>query len=490
MKAMKIQNILIKALVVFGLVAQTGCNEDELLNPVPLTQLSDLAAFNTPDRVEAQANGLYSSIKSGQFLGGRMQVYMEVRGEDFQNRTGNGVTALFAWSYNQNSGNAEPQNAWSAGYLAINRANVFLQGLDNNPTVVSAELANKYRAEARFIRAVAYFYLVNLYARPFPLNNGNNPGLPLRLQAETGPQNSDLARSTVAEVYTQILEDLNFAETNLLLNNGNPVLNTTRAHRNTAIAFKMRVLMAMQRYGDVVTEGAKIVTNAAPFTAPQGVPHALVPDIKTFFIPPYTTSEAIWSLPFSLNDLPGVQNALGSYFGVPASPQNAIADYNLDPLGILSSPAWTADDKRKEFLVEANGRTFLTKFPLNPYTDWAPVIRYADVLLMYSEALARTNNAVTPQALELLNAVRGRSAPDAVYTAADFPSVQDFFEAMWLERRIELIAEGVRSLDLHRRLFPLPSKSGVPGSVEVTGANYIWPIPDNELAANKLIVRN
>ena len=199
----------------FFLLSITGCNTGELLNPLPPTLLPEQDAFDTPARVILQVNGLYSSLKSGQFLGGRMQMYNEVRGEDFQNRLGNGVTGLFAWSYNQLATNAEPLNAWTNGYLTINRCNVFLKGLDDNPNVVDAANASQYRAEARFLRAVAYYFLINLYARPFALNNGSSPGLPLRLLPETAPANRNLARSTVAEVYAQIIQDLNFAETNL-----------------------------------------------------------------------------------------------------------------------------------------------------------------------------------------------------------------------------------------------------------------------------------
>ncbi|WP_448519365.1 RagB/SusD family nutrient uptake outer membrane protein [Rhodoflexus sp.] len=487
---MKIQKYLKASLLAASMmVAATSCNQEKILEPVPLTALSDRVAFATPDRIEAQLNGLYASIKSGQFLGGRMLVYMDVRGEDFQNRTGNGVTALFAWSYNQNSSNAEPLNAWSSGYLAINRINVFLKGLEDNPNVISATLANQYRGEARFLRALAYYYLVNLYARPFPLNNGASPGLPLRLQAEVGPENSDLARSTVAQVYAQILEDLNFAEQNVLASHPSPLLNVTRAHRNAVIAIKARVLMSMARYADVVTECRKIVSGtSAPFTAPSGVQHRLATTYASIFVPPYTSPESIFSFPMTLNDLPGVQNALGSYFGVPAPPQNAIADYNLDPAGILSNPAWTATDARRAMTVEAGGRRFLTKFPLNPYTDYVPISRYSDVLLTYAEALVRSTNTVDPLALALLNAVRGRSAPDATYTS--FANTADMLQAIALERRMEFLGEGLRSLDLHRLLLPLPAKTGVPGSVAPTDANYIWPIPDAELAANKLMTQN
>lgn len=487
---MKIQQyVKVSLLAAFTSLAATSCNQDKILEPVPLTALSDRSAFTTPDRVAAQLNGLYASIKSGQFLGGRMLVYMDVRGEDFQNRTGNGVTALFAWSYNQNSGNAEPQNAWSSGYLAINRINVFLKGLDDNPTVVSTALANQYRGEARFLRGLAYYYLVNLYARPFPLNNGASPGLPLRLQAEVGPENSDLARSTVAQVYSQILEDLNFAEQNVLANHPSALLNVTRAHRNAVVAIKVRVLMSMARYADAVTECRKLVGGtSAPFSAPAGVTHRLAPTFASVFVPPYTTAESIFSLPMTLNDLPGVQNGLGSYFGVPAPPQNAIADFNLDPAGILGNAAWTAGDARRAMTAVATGRTFTTKFPLNPYTDYVPVARYSEVLLNYAESLVRSTNTVSPLAIELLNAVRGRSAPGATYTS--FATPAEFLQALSLEKRIEFLGEGLRSLDLHRLLQPLPAKTGVPGSVAPTDANYIWPIPDAELAANKLMTQN
>jgi starch-binding outer membrane protein, SusD/RagB family len=469
--------------------ALTACNQTALLEPEPLTALSDRSAFATPDRVLAQLNGLYASFKVGQFLGGRMQVYMDVRGEDFQNRTGNGVTALFAWSYNQTSSNPEPVNAWSAGYLAINRANVFLKGLDDNPTVIPAPLAVQYRGEARFVRALAYYYLVNLFARPFPLNGGSSPGLPLRLQAETGPENTDLARSTVAQVYAQILDDLNFAEQNTLATHPSALLNVSRAHRNAVMAIKTRVLLSMARYADVITECRKLVSgNTAPFVTPSGVPHRLMPTYASVFAPPYLTAEAVFSLPMTINDQPGAQGALGSYFGVPAPPQNALADYNLDPAGILSNPAWTEADARRAMTAVAGGRTFITKFPLNPFTDYVPVVRYSEVLLNYAEALVRSTNTVDPLALALLNAVRGRSAPNATYASLATPA--DFLRALSLERRIEFLGEGHRSLELGRLLQPLPAKTGVPGSVPPNDPNYIWPIPDAELATNKLMQQN
>ena len=108
--------------------------------------------------------------------------------------------------------------------------------------------------------------------------------MPLRLTAIKGPGSSDMARSTVAQVYAQIISDLNFAEANLPATNASAELNTTRAHKNTAIALKTRVFLSMGDYPNVITEATKLVPQAtAPFSATSGVLHALQPNIATVF---------------------------------------------------------------------------------------------------------------------------------------------------------------------------------------------------------------
>ncbi len=123
------------------------------------------------------------------------------------------------------------------------------------------------------------------------------PGVPLRLLAEKSSENSDLARSTVAEVYTQILKDLNDAEPLAILNYTTDLLNTTRIHKNTIIAFKTRVYLHMQNWATVVTESAKIVSASAPFTAATGVAFALNPSFAAVWASPYTSKESIFSMP-------------------------------------------------------------------------------------------------------------------------------------------------------------------------------------------------
>jgi hypothetical protein len=184
---------------------------------------------------------------------------------------------------------------WNAAYLAVNRANLFIEGLDKNPNVVDATTTSQYKAEARFLRALIYFSLVNTYAQPFNKDAGASLGVPLRLKGEVGSGNNNLKRSTVAEVYAQILDDLNFAEQNLPASYSSALLNTTRAHKNSAIALKTRIYLQMSRWSDVVTEANKIVSTTSPFKASTGVANALQANIASVFAAPYTTVESIFS---------------------------------------------------------------------------------------------------------------------------------------------------------------------------------------------------
>lgn len=467
----------------------SSCDKDKL-NPEPLTSFSDLAVFSDPSRIAQQVNGLYASAKSGAFLGGRFFVFQDIRGEEFLNETTNGVTGLGVWNHTVTESSInDVTNLWNAVYYAINSANIFIEGMNANKAVLNNEaLANAYIAEAHFVRALCYYSLVTLYCRPYTDGNGSNLGLPLRLKAEKNAANNGLARSTVAQVYEQILSDLFIAERDLPASYTTAALNTTRAHKNTATALRTRVLLSMGRYADVVTEANKLVPGSAPFTAPSGVAHQLQADVTNVFKPPYTTTESILSMPFTENNLPGTQNGLGSYYN--PGPRG-IGDYSLNPTAIIGNPAFAATDVRRAWVFNnpGNMKPYLNKFPVGPqHTDYAPVIRYAEVLLNLSEALARTSG-VTQRAVDLLNAVRGRSNPTGTYTVGDFANADALIAAILTERRIELLGEGFRSIDITRLGQPFPPKAAVV-AVPPSSNQYIWPIPAGELAANPDCVPN
>lgn len=489
----------IKYIIALSLVLVTGIScKKEYLTPVPQTSVSDATAFDTPERILGNVRGLYANTKSGAFYAGRFIVYGDIRGEDFINETGNLVTGADVWALNPTGTSTNSViNLWRDAYFAINLCNITIEGVTaKGPTVVGATLTNNYLGEARFVRALCYYSLLQLYARPYADGAGSKPGLPLRITAIKGPGFSDLARSSVAQIYAQIIADLNFAEANLPLTNASADLNTTRAHRNTAVALKTRVYLSMGDYANVITEGTKLAPQSvAPFSAnaaPAGVVHALQPNITTVFST-YNTTESILSFPMTAaaGDNPGTQNQLGFYFLRNATNPGS-AEYSLNPSGIVGDVVgWPATDARRTGLIftnAGNGKRFVSKYQLpSPFLDWAPVMRYSEVLLNLAEALARRNNAGdATKALALLNAVRQRSDPSVTITAATQTAL---INAILLERRIEFLGEGLRNNDLMRLLQTIPAKGSVPAKAP-TDQGYIWPISATEMSLNKLMTDN
>jgi len=469
-------------------VMATSCRKEGALNPVSLNAVDFATSFSTPDRIKAQVLGIYSGLKAGDFYGGRYIVYNEVRADNYINLTTNAVTAYQVWNFTTSNNAQEVTGFWGAAYSVINRCNLFIDGMTaGGSATVGTALAANYIAEAKMVRAIAYYSLLQLYARPYWDGNGSKPGLPLRLKGNSGAGDFDLARSTVAQVYAQIITDLNDAEAGLPLSYTTAYDNTVRGHRNTAIAFKTRVYLTMQRYADVITEANKIVSATAPFTATTGVANALQANVANVYKTPYTTTESILSSPMVVGaDIVGGQTALGSYF-------HSVREYKLNDAGIVADAGWKTTDARRTLITSATVANvpsqLMSKFTSSPYSDYVPVIRYAEVLLSLGEALARSTNSVDARAISLLNAVRQRSDATTTFTAANFATPQALYDAFLKERNIEFLGEGLRSPDLLRLGLDLPAK-GTVSSVPSTDRRYIFPISQSELLYNRLMTDN
>ncbi|MDP3311836.1 RagB/SusD family nutrient uptake outer membrane protein [Lutibacter sp.] len=480
----------LKKLILFTVLSTimviSSCSDDDALSPVNQTRISEANAFETPARVDQQVLGMYAGVKAGNFMGGRYYVYQDIRGEEFLNEKSNQVTNSNTWFFSVASSTSEVNNFWQSGYFAINRCNVVIKGLETSP--IDAALKTQYLAEARFLRALTYYSLVTLYARPYWDGNGSKLGIPLRLNAETSSGNSDIIRATVGQVYDQIMLDLDFAETNLPLTYTTTYNRTTRAHKNTAIALKTRVLLSKRDYPGVVTQANKIVSTAAPFSAPSGGPNSLVAAITAAFAPTAQTTENVFSFAFSASDAPGTQNWLGYYW---STLNGNNGEYSLLPTSIIANTGWKSTDSRRAFLGVVGGKTYLqTKWQGgSSAVEYMQVIRYAEVLLNLSEATVRSSNTIDTRAVALLNAVRQRSDASTSFTVASFASVQSLLDQIAIERRIEFLGEGFRSLDVMRLGQDFAAKGGVP-SVSVNANEYIWPIPQNELLYNKLATQN
>lgn len=492
MKSIYKNNIkgLLKVSLVSLVLATTvsSCSKD-FLNLRPELNIPEDNMFDTPERILTHVNGLYASAKDGRLMAGRYYIYNDIRAEEFINRTNNGVTGLAVYNHTNDATTTQVNNFWIQAYMTINRVNKFLEDFDQHPGVVSTELEANYRGEAKFVRAWMYYALVHMFARPYVLDNGASPGLPLRLKAETNTENNSLPRSTVAEVYAQILTDLDEAEASLPADYANnPTLRTTRAHKNTAIALKTRVYLAMGNFAKVIEEGNKMVSASAPFSAPSGVSHALQANVQSVFVTPYTTTENILSMPFADTNAPGTQNQMGYYYNtVP----NGNVEYYLNGStadnaikGIYTDPQWSSTDARKTLLTAdytTGGNTvrILTKWTgVSPFLDWIPVIRYAEVLLNLAEAEAEVGDQA--RALALVNAVHTRSDAANPLVAS---GKADLIEKILKERRIELLGEGFRAPDIMRRGQAILSY-GAGGPIGTSSSSYIFPIPVGEQQTN------
>lgn len=456
----------------------SSCSKD-FLDLRPELDIPEDNMFDTPERILTHVNGLYASAKDGRLMAGRYYIYNDIRAEEFVNRTTNGVTGLNVYNHTNDAATTQVNNFWIQAYMTINRANKFLEDFDKYPGVVSADLEANYRGEAKFVRAWMYYALVHMFATPYTQDGGASPGLPLRLQAETNTENNTLPRSTVAEIYAQILADLNDAEAGLFATNGTP----TRARKSAAIALKTRVYLAMGDYRNVITEANKIVSQGAPFTSPDGL--GLEASVQSAFVTPYanTNTENILSMPFADTNAPGTQNQLGYYYNT----GNGNIEYYLNTStagnairGIYTDPQWRDTDDRKTLLTATSGSMrILTKWRgVSPFIDWVPVIRYAEALLNLAEAEAEVGDQ--GRALALVNAVHTRSDAGNLLTSL---SKADLIDKILKERRIELLGEGFRAPDIMRRGQSFLSY-GAGGVISPSSSSYVFPIPVGEQQSN------
>lgn len=145
----------------------------------------------------------------------------------------------------QNTSVYQEDGVWTMCYKYINATNMILAELENVNAGNDKEELQKIRikGEAAFLRAFYYFTLVNLYAEPYASSTVSKPGVPLKLSSYI--EDKDYTPATVEEVYEQILEDLDRAETCLKQTNR---VSLYRADLTATYLLKSRVYLYMQDY--------------------------------------------------------------------------------------------------------------------------------------------------------------------------------------------------------------------------------------------------
>jgi len=542
---------------IFLIAGALSCKK--VLNVTPYSSFTDATAFTTVDRIELAIAGVYDAAQSGFYpeglaprgypFGSANIEQSDCRGEDMVNME-TFYQATYNSTYVSNSPNCT--NMWNNCYALINKANLTIEGVQGALTgnVINQQQEKSYEAECRFLKAMAMHELLIQFARPFAEGQGNQPGVIIRDFAikddATIAQAGGEGRSSVADCYKAIESDLDFAEANLPETRG--TLSSVRATKAAAIALKMRVFLHEQKWSDVIVSGSKLVNSNGPsFISPIGkwtltaTPDGPFKDNKSV--------ESIFSIENSNVDNSSVSGAMQSMYGSNGSDVGARGLIGISPI-VYNLAEWDLTDLRRSQLITPNftggnpatapsGKKpmlFTTKYRDKAWGDYAPQIRYAEVLLMLAEAYARQSSTVDTKALALLNAVRNRAVTTVSkqYTAASFATANALIKAILAERRIEFIGEGKRWPDIHRlALDPEFNNSKLAGNTtatiggipakfnpaSITAANFntiysgtasyssipktfaalpysdyhfIWPLPQNEItqSVNNVVTQN
>ena len=456
-------------------VVLASCSEEFIERPRPLV-MNEEVIFNDANYIESALLGCYSAFKSSNptFMAGLAYVVFDSRGEDIVNMS-NPVTMQHTYEMKVLPTEQENGRIWNYAYYTINTCNIFIENLDKYgcKELLGDKTYNQYVAEAKFIRAYCYYVLVNLYSQPYCLNP-NAPAVPLRLTALTTSGNNDCPLSTIGEVYNQMLAD---CIPDALLDAPGTRNGVTRASKAAAHMMKMRVYMAMQQWDDAIAEG----------TAVTG--YSLADDVTALYgVDTYNNKENIFALPMSTQDNPNTQMSAAEYFSARAT----VCWLDLES-GIMSKAGYfLPKDQRISKLVtepDGNGYQYSKKFvDYGQKLDWLPLMRYAETLLNLAECYSHKSDG-TAKARECLKAVRSRSiAPaDDVFDIDDL-SGGNLTTAIYNERRLEFICEGIRGIDIIRRGETFVKKNSlIDISIEPSNDYYTWPITDSEKTYNKAI---
>jgi hypothetical protein len=501
------------SVVVLGM---NSCTEEKILDTTPINNISDKDAFSTPSLIATSMNGVYNAAAIGQYTstspnGGRGYLWGaafveqgDCRGEDVVN-TAAFYQATYTATYDATTLNN--RYYWVDGYRLINRCNLMIEGVNGAVAkgTITAAVGNDYIGQAKFLRAITHFELLNYFARCYNFTAaGDHLGIPYRevginTQAEIAAE-SVKPRNTVAECYTKILADLNDAE-NLTTTTG-----IEKASKGAAIAFKTRVYLQKRDWANVITEGTKL-NGKYTLTANPGDVFVLANNLSN--------TESIFSIQHSTTTNPTSNGALASML----AGRRLVA---VSPI-IWRDPSWLTTDKRRDatatgMIINAAGRMYTNKYKdQTTFADAAPVIRYAEVLLNMAEAQARTGDLTN--ALINLNKVRNRSLATPAtqaYTATILSTPTLMVNAILTERRIEFLFEGRRWSDIQRlEKDDIAPTAGIPAKVAnalppaadytlgtpYTGPRtvlaipaadyrYLWPIPQVEMNTNTALTQN
>lgn len=449
----------------------------------PKHLISEQSFFQSRNDFETALVGAYSSLR-GMYSGSTIQYIADLGSDNSEIVWSSPTVDEMQLSQNAvTSTNTILSTAWNTCLYTISRCNTILNKIDGIDFDQKAK--NTIKGETLFLRGLSYFYLVQLF--------GNVPVTDLAFTSPAQIASSDLSLKPSAQVYAKVIADLTAAE-GLLPAALNP--DKTRASLSTVKTLLGKVYLTQKDYSKAETKLKEVI---------DANQYSLFSNYGNLFVEGNNNrSESILEVQFvSGKNLGNNYSALFT----PAITSMAIFPGNLQGSGrILPTVslvnAYEDGDIRKAVSVKEgipliNGTTAPGRYALK-FVDFTitsasdgnvtfTVLRYADILLMYAEALNENNR--TDLAHDYLNNVRNR----AKLSPLSGLSQADFRLAIERERRVEFAYEGHRWFDLKRtgRLSIVLDAfyAGQSLNFRVLEHEWIQPIPQNEVDLNPAVIK-
>lgn len=477
--------------LVLGLAVFSSCSDFLSLKP----STSDVASNAMTNTAEAQVaiNGLMRQLTSTAYYGRQFTIYADMKGGDFfVPSLGRGDDALFTFTHEEN--NAAYGGFWSQIHFCLLQANNILENIEGGKVAtVSANDATTLadiKGQALAIRALCHFDMVRLYGLPY-----TKPGAPESFGApvvtKVLPATAKELRSTVQEVYDQVVKDLLAAIPSLSTSKKNGFVN-----RYGAKALLARVYLYMGNYDEAFTLAEDVITNGGYtlYTNDKWVASwSKQGDTESIFeliMNPDENDRGTSSLTYFLRPQKVTSNA----WAAAVAGDSFIARLGEDPddvrWGVMgkdeyaldaTNPHYDPDHMGRIMKYEGDGKSTVTATNIK-------VIRLSEIYLIAAEAAFKKSNPDRVKSVSYLNEIRKR-APNLVAA-----NTSDDLEALILkERSKELLAEGHRFFDLIRLNKSVvfdPSKdfviapNGRQDSFNWDYYKIVLPIPLAEINAN------
>lgn len=476
-----------------ALINLNSCSDNELELLPPSADYAE--NINTEDKLQKMLNGSYYSIGSSSAFGSDLLVFGDILGDKIYNTT---TRALFIQTYEYNyNPNQNQFGFYGTLYQAIVSSNIVI----NNTLVKESSVTKRIKGEAKILRALAYFTLVNYYS-PSPTSGVNQEyGVPLVL----GDYDVLIqpARATVAEVYDQIIKDLREG----MSQTSNPTTKVTLG-TDAAKLLLSRVYLTRRAAGDaqLALQYATEVINNAPAGSFKSTASITSDNYSNYFRgqdDSYSENhpETIWEL--DLNTLSNAVLGLGSNGALPV--YYSLGDNTRRSLlanrTFFDSFGSFADIRRGGTAASPNNGLFsnaavtpdtpqglwINKYPRNtrekadqPLVNFVRNIK----LLRYSEAYFNRMEALRLLGQETL-ALTELNAFAISRKGLTYTTSTDLLTNILTEKSKEFYAEGQRFLDLKRYNLPVNRPSNCTTcELQATDKRFVLPLSQNAINQN------